>query len=237
MLLQVGSPHLLLLPVLGAEGDVVRLSRAGTGPVVGPGPAEKSHGRVGPQLGAVVTGPEPVLRLPVVLVERLLHHRQPQDPGVEVVGLLQVVGDARDVVDPKECHVRRDVRDRLRVGFRRHGPLVPVAGQALVRGRDEPLAQGVRRFVDGVARTLGGDLQDLPVGVGEVDAPEVASIDRTRDPHTRVFQTALPLELGLGGGHPQGQVVDATDAPLAATGLGPLEKVRIVPGAPVSSPK
>ena len=102
--------------------------------------------------------------------------------------------------------------------------LVAALGQLADLGLQQGAAEGIGRLVDGEAGAVGGDLEDLTVGVLEVDALEVAALVRAGDGDAVVVEPALPPELLLGIGDAHSDVVDSADSPGAAGGLRPLEE-------------
>jgi hypothetical protein len=91
-------------------------------------------------------------------------------------------------------------------------------------GDDHLPPQRVRRLVERVAGALRGDLQDLPVGVAEVDAVEPAPVVRPAHRHAGVGQASLPLQQPVVGRHAHGHVVHPADPPAAARRVRPLEE-------------
>src|SRR5688500_18475185 len=77
-------------------------------------------------------------------------------------------------------------------------------------------------MIDGLVEIVAGavrcDLQNLAVGIREVDAREPAAIVRTRYRYTRIHQATLPFQLGGLGLDAERDMMRAADTPVAAQG-------------------
>src|SRR5215216_5343992 len=110
------------------------------------------------------------------------------------------------------------MRERLDRGF------VSTSRQAILVRVDQLLAERVCRLVDREARSFGCDLQDLPIGIAEVDALEVTARQRAGDGDAVVHQPTFPLELLGLVFYGQRNVVHTADAPGAARCGWPFEE-------------
>ena len=115
-----------LLLIGRPEGDVVGLPGPFAGATGTGRPAEQGHVAGWKDTGAVVVGPEVVESVGVVLVDASLDQSQAQGLVVKIIGGLQIVGEAGDVVNALQAHCLVNHLDRLRVGKRLDCRLVTV---------------------------------------------------------------------------------------------------------------
>jgi hypothetical protein len=98
---------------------------------------------------------------------------------------------------------------------------------ALRRRREhEPGAERLGRLVHGHARAVGGDLEQHPAGLAEVDRAEVGAVHHRRHADPEAGEGLLPRLLGGVVGRAEGDVVHVSDAVARPAGAGLLEDVE-----------
>ena len=141
------------------------------------GPPEEGQGAVRSHRLAVVVGPEEVLRFSVVLVQRLLDQTQAQGSFIEIPGPWR----SSEIPVTWWIPVKRMAWE-ITVGPDPGGSVHECLPRSGLPGGRRPgrggstLAQLLQGFVDGIPGPVRGDLQDLSVGVLEIDAPEIPSV-------------------------------------------------------------
>src|SRR5437763_10657394 len=82
------------------------------------------------------------------------------------------------------------------------------------------LAKGGGILIDGKSRSVGGDLEQHPTRLEEINRLEPEPIDDFCRATSRTINSRADLELGLVIGHPPGDVVYAPGAPAAPVCVG-----------------
>ncbi|MEZ4666127.1 MAG: hypothetical protein R2835_05700 [Thermomicrobiales bacterium] len=137
---------------------------------------------------------------------------------------VEVVGHAGDMMDAMQPHLIGRRGDRLRPGLGADRIFVASFRESARRRNHEIPAQRVGWFVDLKTRAVGGDFDHLPVGIGEIDAREVAAVIWPGDANTVVGQPTFPHEQGVVVPGAERDMVDPTHTIPTAHRLRPFEE-------------